>query len=236
MDFQIDEEFKEPQPMVEEEDGEEEAQPQKQVMLTEGEEEEDEGFLEREEGKQFDEVDAEVSPETRRSLINGGENDQLIMEGQEEGTAGNPQKTSGEEASPNPPQDFKISIIEEIPTKKTVEKPQEKVSDSKKENVTLKWAMDKVGKSANNGDDADLENILRASENDVYPLSIHFSEKSKRLMKITRFTVFLVLFYLIIPYDLYVTSADYRIYYYGTALRNERIGFSKNVTHTNDTF
>jgi hypothetical protein len=44
-------------------------------MLTEGEEEEDEGFLEREEGKQFDEVDAEVSPETRRSLINGGEND-----------------------------------------------------------------------------------------------------------------------------------------------------------------
>jgi hypothetical protein len=44
-------------------------------MLTEGEEEEDEGFLEREEGKQFDEVEIEASPETRRSLINGGEND-----------------------------------------------------------------------------------------------------------------------------------------------------------------
>jgi hypothetical protein len=55
-------------------------------------------------------------------------------------------------------------------------------------------------------------------------------------MKITRFTVFLVLFYLVIPYDLYVTSADYRIYYYGTALRNERIGFAKDVTKTNNTF
>jgi hypothetical protein len=44
-------------------------------MLTEGKEEEDDGFLEREEGKQFDEVDIEGSPDTRRSLINGGEND-----------------------------------------------------------------------------------------------------------------------------------------------------------------
>jgi hypothetical protein len=35
--------------------------------------------------------------------------------------------------------------------------------------------MEKVGKAANTDDDADLENILRASENDVYPLSIYFS-------------------------------------------------------------
>ena len=69
MDFGIGEEFKEIQA-----DEDEEAQPQK-VMLTEGEEDEDDGFLEREEGKQFDEVDIEASPDTRRSLINGGEND-----------------------------------------------------------------------------------------------------------------------------------------------------------------
>jgi hypothetical protein len=55
-------------------------------------------------------------------------------------------------------------------------------------------------------------------------------------MKITRFTVLLILFYLIIPYDLYVNSADYRIYYYGTAYKSERIGFSENVMKTNNTF
>ena len=69
MEFGIGDEFKEIQAVEDEE-----AQPQK-VMLTEGKEEEDDGFLEREEGKQFDEVDIEGSPDTRRSLINGGEND-----------------------------------------------------------------------------------------------------------------------------------------------------------------
>jgi hypothetical protein len=69
MDFGIGEEFKEIQAVEDEE-----AHPQK-VMLTEGEEDEDDEFLEREEGKQFDEVEIEASPDTRRSLINGGEND-----------------------------------------------------------------------------------------------------------------------------------------------------------------
>ena len=96
--------------------------------------------------------------------------------------------------------------------------------------------MEKVGKPAKTGDEAYLENILRASENDVYPLSIYFSQKSKRLMKITRFTVLLALFYFMVPFDLYITSTDYRIFYYGTALRNERISFSKDVTKTKNTF
>ena len=35
--------------------------------------------------------------------------------------------------------------------------------------------MENVGKKAKTGEEADLENILRGSENDVYPLSINFS-------------------------------------------------------------
>jgi hypothetical protein len=55
-------------------------------------------------------------------------------------------------------------------------------------------------------------------------------------MKITRFIVFLALFFFIVPFDLYVTSTDYRIYYYGTAYKSERVKFSEDVTNTNSTF
>lgn len=46
-------------------------------------------------------------------------------------------------------------------------------SESKKENASLEWAMKNVGKRENPGDA--LENVLKASESDVYPFSIYFS-------------------------------------------------------------
>ena len=55
-------------------------------------------------------------------------------------------------------------------------------------------------------------------------------------MKITRFAVFFSLFYFLVPFDLYITSTDYRIGYFGTASRSERISFSEDATNTNDTF
>ena len=55
-------------------------------------------------------------------------------------------------------------------------------------------------------------------------------------MKITRLIVFFGLFYFIIPFDLYIPQTDYRIGYYGTYYRNEKITFSEDVTKSNDTF
>lgn len=77
---------------------------------------------------------------------------------------------------------------------------------------------------------------MRPSDNDVYPLSIWFSKDSKRLMKITRFIIFFSLFYFLIPFDLYVTSSDYRLYYYGTSVKEQRVYFSEDVEKENSTF
>lgn len=55
-------------------------------------------------------------------------------------------------------------------------------------------------------------------------------------MKIKRLTIFFGLFFFLVPFDLYITSTDYRIGYWGTAFRSEKITFSDDVTKTNDTF
>jgi flagellar biosynthesis/type III secretory pathway M-ring protein FliF/YscJ len=102
-------------------------------------------------------------------------------------------------------------------------------------NPSLFWALKKVDYYNENPGDA-LENVSKASESDVWPLSIYFSKQSISRSKITRFIVFLALFIFLVPFDLYVTSTDYRVYYYGTAYRSERVRFSEDVTKTNNTF
>jgi hypothetical protein len=126
--------------------------------------------------------------------------------------------------------------MEEVPTKKDLYNSKEEAPESNKENVTLEWATKNIGKKIETSEDAQIANMLKVSENDVYPLSIYFSENSKRKMKITRFTVFIALFYFLVPFDLYITSTDYRIGYFGTAYRSERISFSEDVTETKETF
>jgi len=82
-EFGINDEFKETQGVEVEE-----AQ-QVKLMFTEGEEEEDDELLDVQEGMQLG-MDEEP-PETKRSVINGGENDELIMDGEEETENGPPQ-------------------------------------------------------------------------------------------------------------------------------------------------
>ncbi len=67
-----------------------------------------------------------------------------------------------------------MQINENVEKTKKPEKTTSRKKE-KEEKDTLKWVSEKVGKVQNSGDDADLENILRASENDVYPISIYFS-------------------------------------------------------------
>jgi len=47
-------------------------------------------------------------------------------------------------------------------------------------------------------------------------------------MKIIRIVVFISLFFLLLPYDLYVTK-HYRIYYFGTDIYRERIDIPPKI-------
>ena len=54
-------------------------------------------------------------------------------------------------------------------------------------------------------------------------------------MKYIRIIVFILLFYFIVPFDLYIHS-DQRLHYFGTVIHNERVWYGGNENHTSFTF
>lgn len=81
-------------------------------------------------------------------------------------------------------------------------------------------------------EDQPISEMLKPTENDVYPLSIFFTRGQKLRMKISRIVVFILCFYFVIPFDLYI-PAHHRIYYFGTDVYKVRVPyFNDNSTYT----
>ncbi len=64
------------------------------------------------------------------------------------------------------------------------------------------------------------------SPQDVYPLSIYYEKSEKICIRIYRLLSFLLIIYILVPFDIYITYTPIRAYYFGTQIKDERIKFS----------
>ena len=92
----------------------------------------------------------------------------------------------------------------------------------------LEWAM-KIGIPKEEDKGQSVQELLKPGEEDVYPLSIAYTDPQKVRMKIIRIVAFILCFYFVIPFDLYIKS-DHRLYFYGTESHESRISFDSNTT------
>jgi hypothetical protein len=79
-----------------------------------------------------------------------------------------------------------------------------------------------------------MKELIKPKEDDVYPLSIHFTDEQKKRMKIIRIIVFILCFYFVVPFDLYI-PAHYRIYYFGTDVYRSRFSINQSDPDANFT-
>jgi len=93
--------------------------------------------------------------------------------------------------------------------------------------VPIEWAR-YIGGISNSKEMTAVELYTKPNENDVYPLSIHLSPTQKVFMASIRMIVFLLCLYACVPYDLYITNHNYRLFYWGTDLYSSRVSFVKN--------
>ena len=70
-------------------------------------------------------------------------------------------------------------------------------------NLPVEWARE-VGVSTKKNVFDPIAEFTKADDNDVYPLSIHFSKVQKSGMTAIRICAFLLCFYAFAPHDLYI--------------------------------
>ena len=101
--------------------------------------------------------------------------------------------------------------------------------------TTLEWAM-KLGQIEEEEQEGHSKKVvLVRDDNDVYPLSIHYSGVAKFRMRVIRIVVFVLCHAFLIPYDLYI-PAHFRISFFGTDAYYERVPFNTSDPKANYTF